>query len=267
MFCPKCGNQLPDGAAFCPKCGARLTAPKKEAQPSANVQKAKPVQSVSADSNDFKKFVDDHVRATTKFSSAEDLLKNSKPWAFTWICFGVSILVWLLLYLKSGTGSEYFFLCLFFGLFFGYPATVIASGIIRRKYRRRFGGNFFGAIDMNDFCAFLNEHLQSISPDFHEWGFLSSKGGFLTTVANKVATDLKEVHICAEFGPKRKRLVEIWVRPKERDAESGEQWYGVDADKNGFLWDGRAGEFYAHGTLIRTAPILQAAMEYYLKIR
>lgn len=25
MFCPKCGNQLNDGAAFCPKCGERIT--------------------------------------------------------------------------------------------------------------------------------------------------------------------------------------------------------------------------------------------------
>lgn len=24
MFCPKCGNQLPDGSAFCSKCGAKL---------------------------------------------------------------------------------------------------------------------------------------------------------------------------------------------------------------------------------------------------
>lgn len=27
MFCPKCGNQLPDGSAFCGKCGAQLGAP------------------------------------------------------------------------------------------------------------------------------------------------------------------------------------------------------------------------------------------------
>lgn len=27
MFCPKCGNQLPDGSAFCGQCGAKLQAP------------------------------------------------------------------------------------------------------------------------------------------------------------------------------------------------------------------------------------------------
>ena len=24
MFCPKCGTQVEDGAAFCPTCGAKL---------------------------------------------------------------------------------------------------------------------------------------------------------------------------------------------------------------------------------------------------
>ena len=24
MFCPKCGNQIPDGSKFCPKCGSQL---------------------------------------------------------------------------------------------------------------------------------------------------------------------------------------------------------------------------------------------------
>lgn len=26
MFCPKCGNQMPDGAAFCPSCGMQMNA-------------------------------------------------------------------------------------------------------------------------------------------------------------------------------------------------------------------------------------------------
>ena len=26
MFCPKCGNQVPDGAAFCNACGNKLEA-------------------------------------------------------------------------------------------------------------------------------------------------------------------------------------------------------------------------------------------------
>lgn len=33
MFCPKCGNQIPDTAAFCPKCGVSLSSRKSPAAP------------------------------------------------------------------------------------------------------------------------------------------------------------------------------------------------------------------------------------------
>lgn len=254
MFCQKCGTELPETSEFCHKCGAKQTAPE-ETQPSANIQEAETVQSVSTDINDFKHFVDNHVRTTTKFSSAEDLLKNSKPWRFVWICFGAATLVGLL----TGPGV------LLIGPFFGYVATFIASGIIRMKCKSKFGGEFNGSIDIDDFRAFLDKHLQYISPDFHEWGFLSKKG-LIHIAGNALENVAKEVHICTEFGAKRKRLVEIWTRPKETDEASGEQWYGISASKNGFMLDGRAAGFVAHGTLIRTAPILQAAMEYYLKL-
>lgn len=36
MFCPKCGTNLKDGAAFCAKCGAQLTQQKKPVQNADN---------------------------------------------------------------------------------------------------------------------------------------------------------------------------------------------------------------------------------------
>lgn len=33
MFCPKCGNQNPDGAAFCGSCGSALTQQEIPAKP------------------------------------------------------------------------------------------------------------------------------------------------------------------------------------------------------------------------------------------
>ena len=37
MFCPKCGNQLNDGAAFCPKCGTKIEAKNTTPVPKANM--------------------------------------------------------------------------------------------------------------------------------------------------------------------------------------------------------------------------------------
>ncbi len=36
MFCPKCGNQLPEGANFCPKCGAEFPIKKESETPNTN---------------------------------------------------------------------------------------------------------------------------------------------------------------------------------------------------------------------------------------
>lgn len=118
MFCQKCGTELPEKSEFCHKCGANQTAPK-ATQPSANIQEAETRQSVSTDINAFKNFVDNHVRTTTKFSSAEDLLKNSKPWRFVWICFGAATLVGLL----TGPGV------LLIGPLFGYSILPMTSPV------------------------------------------------------------------------------------------------------------------------------------------
>ena len=147
------------------------------------------------------------------------------------------------------------------GGFFGYVATYFASAIIRSTYETKFVGNFSSGIDIDNFRAFLDKHLQYISPYFHEWGFLSRKG-FVAILDNHLSNMAKEVRICAEFGSKRKQLVVFYIRPKK----SGDQCYRASALKNGFLVDGRMAGFLGHGTLIRTAPILQAAMEYYLKL-
>lgn len=40
MFCSKCGNQLPDGAAFCPQCGSKLSEELAAAPTSAEPQKS-----------------------------------------------------------------------------------------------------------------------------------------------------------------------------------------------------------------------------------
>jgi hypothetical protein len=210
----------------------------------------------TTNTNDFRAFVDNHVRTTTKFKSAEDLMKNSKPLSFIWLCVGIPAIVGLLI------GGPLGFLI--FGGLFGYTAVFITSGIIRMRYRSRYRGEFIGDINIEEMFVFLNEHLKQIHPYFHEWGYLTKKG-LLPILENAIANATKEVRICSEFGQKRKSLVAFYIKPKTVDARPGEKLYYVDALKNGFLVDGRSAGFLGHGTLIRTAPILQAAMEYYIK--
>lgn len=279
MFCHKCGNKIAEDAGFCHNCGTKVIQGDITQEPlnmlPTNVESqststaeplpqtsATPVQTFDRDNfstdsrNDFKAFVDNHVRTTTKFQSADDLLKNSKPWTFLWICLGVSFIIGTVLVFPIG-GLVF--------LIFGYAAAFIASGIIRLRYNGAHSGEFTGDIDINDLFVFLNEHLKHIHPDFHEWGYLTKKG-LLPLLENAIANATEEVRICSEFGPNRKHLAAFYIKPKTVDAKPGEKLYFVDALKNGFLVDGRAAGFLGHGTLIRTAPILQAAMEYYLKI-
>ena len=157
MFCYKCGTQIPEESGFCHKCGAKLIhadieKPKlnktvSTVNPTAatieetsSVASAVPIQTItqenplSIDANDFKTFVDNHVRATTKFQSTDDLLNNSKPLMFIWIFMGIFAIVGFIL---GGPASS-----LIFSLILGYPIAFIASGIIRFRYRGKFSGEF-----------------------------------------------------------------------------------------------------------------------------
>lgn len=104
MFCHKCGAQIVEGAAFCPKCGtkvvhedaAHLT---ERGAVSISPVAAAPIHSPNTVTNkdNFMEFVDNHIHATTQFQSVEDLINNSKPMKFAWICLGALSLVGLIL--------------------------------------------------------------------------------------------------------------------------------------------------------------------------
>jgi len=268
MFCHKCGTQIAEGAAFCYKCGTKVASIEDTPQlldtkpTTAEPKQPIPTASVQAGvSSDFKEFVDNHVRSTTKFQSAEDLLLHCKPTTTLWTCFGTVLLSFTILGILQGMlwGG------VLLGVLFGYTVMFIASAIIRGLCKDKFRGGFIGSINMVELIDFLNESLKNIHPYFHEWGYLTGKG-FLPALENAVANSAREVRICSEFGPNRKNLIALYIQPKVVDAKPGEMVYFIDAMKNGFLIDVRAAGFLGHSSLIRTAPILQAAMEYYLKI-
>lgn len=282
MFCIKCGTQIAEGASFCHKCGTEVFN-KASVQQSKNIlsdtnepesiDTAEAIQEVSKspkdsflsmnDGKDFKQFVDNHVRATTGFQSAEDLIMNSKPWNFAWICFGIFTLLGIIFGEKSVEGM--FTGILIIGGFCGYIAMYIVGAYICKRYRRKFCGKFEQEINTDDFLLFMNGHLGIVSSDFHKCGYLNQRGGILTYIDKAVSKASNEVTLCCEFGPKKKHLATIWIRSDLNDPESGRMFYGVGAERNGFMIDGRESGFRGHACLIKTAPIMQAVIEYYLQ--
>lgn len=272
MFCHKCGTQIAEDAAFCHKCGTKVvyedTVQLAEQDTDSTAQAATAtLHSSSAVTNDydFKEFVDKHVQATTQFKSACDLIDNSKPMKFAWICVGVlSLLGFILGIINIGGISGALAGLLLMGGFFGYAVTFIASGIIRNQYRSKFYGEFEQDINIDDFLIFLNGHLKTLSPYFHECGYCNQSGGLHTIISNSASRVFKEVTLSCVRGAKKKRLATICIRPDMGNPDSGRKQYFVGAEYNGFLIDVRVSGFLGHACLIKTAPIMQAAMEYYL---
>ena len=263
MFCHKCGTQIAEDAAFCQKCGTKVIY-ENDSQLTEQVTvnttpiAAVPINSSCKVTNDynFKEFADKHVQSTTQFQSVSDLIDNSKPMKFAWICFGVLSLLGLICGALAGL--------LIIGGFFGYAVTFIASGIIRNQYRGKFYGEFEQDINIEDFLSFLDENLKTLSPYFHECGYYKQSGGLQTIISNSASRVFKEVTLSCVCGAKKKRLATICIRPDIRNPDSGRKQYFVGAEYNGFLIDGRASGFLGHACLIKTAPIMQAAIEYYL---
>lgn len=293
MFCHKCGAQIAEGAAFCHRCGTKVvyagTAPQPAdppvhtheptvtssptaaaatnpllQAPGVLIQASVPINVSGHSGNSFKAFVDSHVRATTSFQSTEELLE-SKPMGFVWIVFGVLSLIGLVLgSVNIGGLAGALTGVLVFGGFFGYATVFIISGVIRGQYRAKYSGKVDCIIDPDDFQMFLNTHLKSVSSYFHECGYLNKRGGLLTTVEKMVSNTLQEVTLCCVLGANEKNVATITIRPDTAAPGSGGMRYFVGAVRRGFLIDGRAASFLGHTCLIRTAPIMQAAMLYYI---
>lgn len=282
MFCIKCGTQIAEEASFCHQCGAKVVSREfmqqskdmlSVANKSNNIDEIEIIRetventvdsfTTMNDGKDFIQFVDNHVRTTTGFQSAEDLIMNSKPWKFVWICFGIFTLLGIIFGEKNVEGLLISILII--GGFCGYIAMYIVGSYIRKRYREKFCGKFEHEINIDDFLVFLNEHLGMVSSNFHKCGYLKIRGGLFANIDKFMAKAADQITLCCEFGPKKKHLATIWIRPDLNGLETKRMFYGVGAEYNGFLIDGRESGFRGHACLIKTAPIMQAAMEYYLK--
>lgn len=284
MFCHKCGNKIADDASFCHGCGAKVvredvvqapldrypTTEKENSTTKPLPQTyAVPVQTVEREhvltdnGIDFKTFVDNHVRSTTKFQSARELLNSRVPLGFIWICLGIFAILGILTFNP---------IVLLLALLLGYGVACAVGAIKRIRYPARYDGKFKGNIDLEDLMQFLNTHLTYLSPHFHEWGFLTRegigvRGALLTSMAESASEKLKEIRLCTGFGEKEWRLAVIYIRPDILNPDSGQMEYFADVENkiSGLPFLSHSTGFSKYVDLVKIAPILQATMEYYLK--
>ena len=93
-----------------------------------------------------------------------------------------------------------------------------------------------------------------------------SERGFGIEALSVAATEGEGVFkLCCAFGAKQKRLAVIFIQPDGKDPNSGRFLYEIDARNYGRSFMMYDTGFHRHICLFKTAPILQAAMEYYLK--
>lgn len=287
MFCHKCGTKVADDAGFCHNCGTKMVQgdtvqepleviptndePKCTStaeplpQPSAAAVQTIDRDIVSNNSrDDFKAFVDNHVRTTTKYQSAEELLNSRVPLRFVWICLGVAAMLGILTFNP---------IVLLLALLLGYGVACAVGAAKRIRYPAKYDGKFEGSVDLEDLIQFLNTHLTYLSPHFHEWGLLSReglgvRGALLTSMAESASERLKEVRLCTGFGEREWRLAVLYIRPDILQPDSGQMEYFADVENkiSGLPFLSHSTGFSKYVDLVKTAPILQATMEYYLKI-
>lgn len=252
MFCNKCGNQLPEDAVFCPNCGTKTLAGGAEQHKIINEE----MDNSQNGFDDFKEYVNAHIRKTTEFQSAQELISKSKPWDFMKKPVCICALIGLIMGIIEGN-LGYTFL---FGILGAGIVFCIGPMIINSKYEKQYSAkiNTDSDIDIANLCDFLTKNLCKIDLSFHEWSLVGSRG-LVPHVENKIANAAKEVTIGCEFGAKRTNLAEITIRnyPENRA-------YHISAGYNGFLLNYQMEPMFARSCLIKTAPILQAAMEYYI---
>ena len=275
MFCHKCGAQIAEEADFCHQCGTKVihtdnapavshpsptmveTGADPKQTPDSPIQTTLP----EADNSGFKAFVDNHIQKVTDFQSAEELLGSKVSLRFLWICLGVAALLGLI------TLNP---ILLLFFLLLGYAAARVICGVKKGRCAFRYQGKMEGEIDTDDLIRFMNTHLSYLQPYFHEWGYikreaLSVRGAVQEAAADAIRASTQEIGICTPFGEEQRRMAVLIIRADPTDRDSGKREYFTDAENRleGASFLSHDMGFQKYKCVVKAAPILQAAMEYY----
>jgi hypothetical protein len=200
----------------------------------------------------FKEYVDNHVKATTKFQSAEDLLRNAKPLKYLW---------WNIIPLL------------------GFIISCYITSYRMKKFKKSYP--FTADVNLNELNHFLTTNLQYLSPAFGEWGQCADSmvdkavGKLASKLRDKLKIEEATVHTlqCKFNGEKRSfALVEVKTSSESSTYKiyvlKKTAWYILVL---AFFMPGESGQLLTEGGFGKYArtckvhPILTAAVEYYLK--
>lgn len=234
-------------------------------QPQSSIKESI-IQSQESQEN-FIRYVDNYIKTNTGFNSAFELL-NSKPKAnFAWLSYGISAAVALVLSVISilnGNGIWVIPFLLALSVLPGYLAAVISGGVVSKlKLISKYTIRLKGQADSEELKTFLDNHLSYLKPYFGAWGDVETtgfgiKGSIQAAAVNAAANASHESNIGSYFGADQKILIQIGVRPDL----NGDPGYTICAFSAG---GERIGSYFiaSHKCIIKTAPILQAALKYY----
>lgn len=229
---------------------------------------------------DFKSYVDNHIKNKTKYNSADELIYKSKPWLIALIITMSICTFFVILSIKQ---SVNILGGLFIGALFSYAISFIVESVIRLKEELKYRGKIDIEIDKNEFVYFLNCYLKEISPLFFNCGHLKEHDWLLLS-ENIVSTEQNDFIGCefekykkgiigCEFGKHKKGIATIDIYNNTNKDSLDKMYYYIQSEHNGFIildfsfMQKGASRFLSYGCFIKTAPIIEAALLYFVELK
>ena len=162
MFCKNCGKEV-GNKKFCQNCGLEVQSEDNESN-TTQINKSN-----KANKDSVLAYIDNKIKATTKFSSAKDLVSNSKSTANTlhWVSLFVGIISVIL---GQITGNAFlYFISVGFILLFA--AIEVYAGIRYGMYKRK-KYNLSKPVNYEKLKDFLNETLTPL--ELTNWSLIES---------------------------------------------------------------------------------------------